>query len=161
MEQRCYLWAVWLTWLGLPALAILVGLRLGWVAGGLFLLGGIVGSAAYVRWFPRFSRWVGYGSVADTPAAETSLSGPLQQVTLYSANVCPFCPIVKRRLTELRQRLGFELQVVDVTFRPDLISEKGLRSVPTVEANGRFLLGNATSDQLSAFLRQAASAEPG
>jgi hypothetical protein len=30
MEQRCYLAAVWLTWLGLPLLAIVVGVRVGW-----------------------------------------------------------------------------------------------------------------------------------
>lgn len=29
MEQRCYLIMVWLTWLGLPLLAVLVGLRAG------------------------------------------------------------------------------------------------------------------------------------
>jgi len=40
----------------------------------------------------------------------------------------------------------------------DVIRAKGLRSVPVVEANGRLLVGNATSAQLADFLRSAANA---
>ncbi len=156
MEQRCHLWAVWLTWLGLPLLALVVGLRIGWLVAGLALLVGIVGQVLYIRWFPSISRWVGYGSVADVPATSApALAGPPPRVVLYTANVCPFCPIVKRRLTDLQQRMGFELEELDVTFRPEVIRAKGLRSVPVVEANGRLLVGNATSAQLAALLREA------
>ena len=63
MEQRCHLTAVWLTWLGLPLLAVVVGVRLGWAAAGAVLLVGTVGQVLYVRWFPRVSRWLGCGSV--------------------------------------------------------------------------------------------------
>jgi glutaredoxin len=160
VEQRCHLAAVWLTWLGLPLLAIVVGVRFGWAAAGAVLIVGIVGQVLYVRWFRYVSRWVGYGSVADVAAGPASVpEGRLPRVTLYTANVCPFCPIVKGRLAELQRQLGFEVEEVDVTFRPDVIRAKGLRSVPVVEANGRTLVGNATSAQLAEFLRGAAKLE--
>jgi glutaredoxin len=158
MEQRCYLWAIWLTWLGLPALAIVAGLRLGWITGGVILLVGIIGQVLYIRWFPRVSRLLGYGSVADSPADSASMPDRLSRVTLYTASVCPFCPIVKRRLADLQRRSHFEIAEIDVTFRPEVIRAKGFRSVPVVEANGRVLVGNATSVQLATFLREAAGA---
>jgi len=160
MEQRCHLAAVWLTWLGLPLLAIAVGTRFGLAAAGAVLLTGIVGQILYVRWFPRISRWLGYGSVADVAAPPSSgQESRLPRVTLYTANVCPFCPILKRRLAELQRQMGFEVDEVDVTFRPDVIRAKGLRSVPVVEADGRLLVGNATSAHLVDFLRGAANPE--
>lgn len=41
MEQRCHLAMVWLTWLGLPLLAAIVGLRSGAVAGVVVLGAGV------------------------------------------------------------------------------------------------------------------------
>jgi glutaredoxin len=156
MEQRCHLAAVWLTWVGLPLLAVVVGFRAG-VAAGFAVLGvGIVGQVAYVRWFPHISQWVGYGSVADTPADSAAMCGQLPRVTLYTANVCPFCPIMKRRLAELQRHNRFDVEEVDVTFRPEIVRAKGLRSVPVLEANGRLLVGNATSAQIAEFLRTGA-----
>ena len=161
MEQRCHLAAVWLTWIGLPLLAIVVGTRVGWAVAGAVLLVGILGQVLYVRWFPHISRGLGYGSVADVAAAGRApeTPGPLPRVTLYTANVCPFCPIVKRRLETLQRLYGFQVDEVDVTFRPDVVRAKGLRSVPVVEANRRLLVGNATSAQLAEFLRDAAKSE--
>jgi glutaredoxin len=156
MEQRCHLSMVWLTWIGLPLLAGLVAVRAGWVLAGVVLVVGVVGQVLYIRWFPHLSRWLGYGSVVDVPAGPGAKVEPIPVVTIYTANVCPFCPIVKSRLTELQRRWGFDLRVVDVTFRPEIIRDKGLRSVPVVEANGRLLVGNATSEQLVAFLTDAA-----
>jgi glutaredoxin len=72
--------------------------------------------------------------------------------------VCPFCPIIKRRLTDLRRQFPFELEEIDVTFRPEIIRAKGLRSVPVLEANHRLLVGNATSAQIAEFLRTVANA---
>lgn len=160
MEQRCHLAAIWLTWLGLPLLAIVVGVRAGVIAAVFVLTVGIVAQLLYLRWFPYLSRWLGYGSVADTPADPGA--PPLQpppRVTLYTANVCPFCPIVKRRLADLQQRSRFEIDEVDVTFRPEIIRAKGLRSVPVLEAGGRLLVGNATSAQIAEFLGAAANAQ--
>ena len=158
MEQRCYLGAVWMTWLGLPLLAIVVGVRVGWAAAGAVLLIGVVGQMLYIRWFPYVSRWVGYCSVDDVPAGPASMSvGQFPRVTLYTANVCPFCPILKRRLAEMQRQSHFEVEEIDVTLRPDVIRAKGLRSVPVIEANGRLLVGNATSAQLADVLRSAAN----
>jgi glutaredoxin len=158
MEQRCHLSMVWLTWLGLPLLAVLVGYRAGVVVGAVVLAVGIVGQVLYVRWFPHVSRSMGYGSVADTPAAATPTSGPLPDVTLYTANVCPFCPILRRRLADLQRQRRFEVREIDVTFRPEIVRAKGLRSVPVLEANGQLLVGNATSAQIAAFLETAGKA---
>jgi len=152
MEQRCYLWSIWLAWIGMPLLAVVVWLRMGLAAALLVLAVGIIGQMLYIRWFPRLSRALGYGSVADEPAGRLAPARALPSVTLYTASVCPFCPIVKRRLADLQRDLHFELREIDVTFRPDVIRGKGLRSVPVIEMDGRFLAGNATSQQLAAFL---------
>lgn len=155
MEQRCHVAMIWLTWLGLPLLALLIGLRVG-ILGGLFVLAvGVVGQVLYVRWFPRLSRAMGYGSIEDTPPSALP-AGRLPSVTLYTASVCPFCPIVRRRLTELQRKVPFTLQEIDVTFRPELVRAKGLRSVPVLEANGEYLVGNATSAQIASLLDKVA-----
>jgi glutaredoxin len=158
MEQRCLLPMIWLTWLGLPLLGVVVALRLGVAAGLGVLLVGIGAQVLAVRQFPRISRWMGYGSVEDTPAPAGALPSAIPTVTLYAASACPFCPIVQQRLHELRRRQPFELIEVDVTFRPGLIREKGLRSVPVVEVNGRTLVGNATTAQLAELLADASAA---
>lgn len=155
MEQRCHLSMVWLTWLGLPLLAVLVGYRTGAAIGLVVLVVGVVGQVLYVRWFPSISRSIGYGSVADTPAAVVPRSGTFPGVTLYTASVCPFCPIIRRRLAELQRQSSFEVREIDVTFRPEIVQAKGLRSVPVLEANGQLLVGNATSAQIAAFLERA------
>jgi glutaredoxin len=161
MEQRCYLGAVWLTWIGLPLLAVVVGLRVGVVTAVVVLAIGIAGQVLYLRWFPRMSPWMGYGSVADTPADVNAIPARVPRVTLYTANVCPFCPIIKRRLAALQQLSPFEIEEVDVTFRPEIIRAKRLRSVPVLEVNGQLLVGNATSAQIAGFLRTATSEHTG
>ncbi len=57
---------------------------------------------------------------------------------------------------ELKRDLQFELEEIDITFRPQIVMQKGLRSVPVIEADGRFWVGNATSAQLLEFLAEAA-----
>ena len=159
MEQRCHLGAIWLTWLGLPLLAMVVGFRAG-LGVALAVLGvGILAKMLYLRWFPYISRWVGYGSVADVPAAAGLTAAHPPHVTLYTANVCPFCPIIKRRLADLQRQNPFEVEEVDVTFRPEIIRAKGLRSVPVLEVNGRQLVGNATSAQIAEFLTTGANVQ--
>lgn len=56
---------------------------------------------------------------------------------------------------QLQKTLGFELQERDVTFQPEIVRGKGLRSVPVIDVNARQLVGNATSAQLAAFLENA------
>ena len=152
MKQQCYLVNVWSTWLLLPALAIGMGFYAGWWAGVAVLLAGVFGQIYYLKIFPGVSRWLGYGSVEDVAAESAMRTQTVSRVTLYTASVCPFCPIVKRRLIDLQRNLGFELVEVDITFQPGLIREKGIRSVPVIEMDGRYWVGNATSAQLLAFL---------
>jgi hypothetical protein len=77
MEQRCHLAAVWLTWLGLPLLAVVVGFRVGPVAGLGVLAAGFLAQVLYLCFFPHISRWLGYGSVADVPAPAMPRGTPL------------------------------------------------------------------------------------
>lgn len=152
MKQQCYLFSVWSTWLILPALAIFMGIFTGWWAAILVLLAGVFAQILYVRTFPKVSRWLGYGSVEDVAGQPLIQGGPISKVTLYTASVCPFCPIVRRRLAELQRAMGFELSEADITFQPALIREKGIRSVPVIEKDGRYWTGNATTAQLVSFL---------
>jgi glutaredoxin len=152
MKQQCYLFNVWFTWLGLPSMAIVMGVVAGWWAGVLVLLAGVFGQIYYVKIFPRVSRLLGYGSVEDRAADSSTQTRSASKVTLYTANVCPFCPIIRQRLGVLQRTMGFELVEVDITFQPGLIREKGIRSVPVIEADGRTWIGNATSAQLLSFL---------
>lgn len=152
MKQQCYLINVWATWLLLPALAIGMGLYAGWVAGIIVLLVGVFAQIYYIKIFPRVSRLLGYGSVEDMAAAPPKQTRTASRVRLYTANVCPFCPIVRQRLLELQRTMGFELSEIDITFQPGLMRQKGVRSVPVVETDGRLWIGNATSVQLASFL---------
>jgi len=152
MKQQCYLYNVWFTWLGIPTMAILMGLFAGWWAAPLILLVGAFAQIIYIRLFPKVSRLLGYGSVEDVGAEAPKQSVAVSKVMLYTANVCPFCPIVRQRLVDLQRTLGFELSEVDVTFQPGLMREKGIRSVPVIETEGRLWIGNATTAQLVSFL---------
>lgn len=152
MKQQCYLINVWFTWLGIPALAIAMGLLVSWWAAPFIIVTGVFAQIAYIRIFPKISRWLGYGTVEDVTVEPPVQPVGASKVTLYTANVCPFCPIVKQRLGELQGKLGFELSEVDVTFQPGLLKKKGIRSVPVVEKDGRLWIGNATTAELVSFL---------
>jgi glutaredoxin len=102
---------------------------------------------AYIRVFPRVSRYLGYGRV-DDQQAEAAGHAPIK-VTLYTALGCPFCPIVEKRLEALRKEMGFTLEKVDVTLRPNLLTSKGIYSVPVVEVGDRRLTGHTTSNELA------------
>jgi glutaredoxin len=93
---------------------------------------------------------MGYGSVEDQPAKDARSS--VAHVRLYTGMGCPFCPLVKNRLIELKEKMGFELDVIDVTFKPDLLISKGIRALPVVEAGSMCRIGNATSEQLATFI---------
>lgn len=152
MKQQCRLWSVWLTWVALPVVALLAFFSAGWPAAVAVVVAGVGWQLLYTRFFPRFSSAMGYGSVADVAADPAVAPLPAGKVTLYTANLCPFCPLVRARLVTLQQRLGFELIEIDVTFRPELVTSKNLRAVPVIEAGGRVWVGNATSAQLLSFL---------
>ena len=152
MKQECKLVMIWLTWLGLPVLAIGMGLIQGWWAAVFILIVGVFAQVFYIKFFPRISKLLGYGSVEDVAIEPTQKTKISSIVTLYTVNVCPFCPIVKQRLVELQRDLEFKLNEVDITFNPNLIKEKGFRSVPVIEIDGEYWIGNATSALLLSFL---------
>jgi len=153
MKQQCYLAVIYLNWLFLVGGVVFLAWKglylvaIGWVA---FLP---LGMWAYIRIFPSISRAMGYGEVRDEPS-QLARSVPVN-VTLYTALGCPFCPIVKARLTALKQQMDFSLEEIDVTLRPDLLISKGIRAVPVVEAGDRRLAGNATSAQLAELIAAA------
>ena len=147
---------VWFTWVSLPVLTVASGILLGWASGLFVLLMGIFSQVYYVKVFPRMSVLLGYGPVTDESITPTKQNRVLGTVTLYTASVCPFCPIVRQRLKELQKDLQFKLDEIDITFKPNIIMEKGIKSVPVIEANGQFWFGNATTAQLVAFLTQVA-----
>ncbi len=109
----------------------------------------------YVRIFPRISSAMGYGSVADVASAAAAAPPAPARVTLYTGLGCPFCPIVEGRLRALQPRMGFQLQVVDVTARPDVAAREHIRALPVVSVDGRRRAGCATTDELAALIAGA------
>jgi glutaredoxin len=151
MKQQCHVAFVYLSWavlLGGPLVQVALGQYVQavfWlVFVGLFLW-------LYVRYFPAFSRSMGYGSVADE-AANGQERVPTAQVVLYTGKGCPFCPLVQKRLTDLQKTMGFQLKEVDITFRPEIMIAKGIRALPVVEIGDRRLVGNATSAVFAKFI---------
>ena len=111
---------------------------------------------ALYHFFPRISRFLGYGRIADTfPSIPPLLVSPQAApvaVNFYTFFSCPFCPIVLARLQALQQQMGFSLRVIDVTLKPETLMTKGIRSVPVVEVGERRLVGNSTTEQLAALI---------
>ena len=101
---------------------------------------------------------MGYGSVEDK--APNKVTSAPTQVTIYTALGCPFCPIVKERLMELRRAMGFSLSEVDVTLKPGVLIAKGIRALPVVECGGWRVEGNATSERLANLIAGSYAAEP-
>jgi glutaredoxin len=107
----------------------------------------------YLRFFPRISKWKGYGSVDDKLPA--SVNKARVEVTYYSLLGCPFCPIVRRRLEALQREMDFKLTTIDLTLKPQIAANKGIRSVPVVEVGKERLIGNATTEQLAQLIAGA------
>jgi glutaredoxin len=104
----------------------------------------------YVQYFPSLAKFMGYGSVADKPANNPKSSKA--SVVLYTGLGCPFCPIVKKRLTDLQAKMGFELSEIDVTLKPDLLIKKGIRALPVIEVADALRVGNGTSEEIAEFI---------
>ena len=113
---------------------------------------------AYLRFFPRISRWTSYGRVDDK--LPSSVRRAPVEVTYYSLLGCPFCPIVERRLKALQKEMSFRLTKIDLTLKPQVAASKGIRSVPVVEVGNDRLVGNATTEQLAQLIGRAQILEP-
>jgi glutaredoxin len=156
LPQRCPIVLLYLTWiLYLGGIVVLV-VRAEYVPALAWTLLVPASVWAYVRFFPKMSSLLGYGRVDD--ARPDDVGRGALSVTVYSSLGCPFCPIVERRLEALQGEMGFELQRVDLTLRPDVAKAKGIRSVPVVEVGDRWVVGHATTRELAELVRKAAPA---
>ena len=155
LKQECPLAFVVLAWTMYVAGAGLLLILRQWFLAATWIVVAPATMWAYIRWFPAIAPWMGYGHVDDVAAVPTLSAAT---VTLYTALGCPFCPIVQRRLHDLQSTMRFALREVDVTGRPDILTRKGIWSVPVVEVGDRRLVGHATSERLAAFI--AGQADP-
>lgn len=150
MERACHIGFVYLSWAvylaGLTALLV----RGEWLFAAAWLVFAPFCQWVYIRQFPRLSVLMGYGRLDD--AAPSGVVRAPRQVTIYTALGCPFCPVMERRLEGLQKRMDFELQKVDITARPGILSSKGIRSVPVIEVGERRLVGVATSELVARFI---------
>jgi hypothetical protein len=115
MKQQCHITFIYLSWiiyLGGVVLLIMHGsfvLAIAW-----FVAVPLV-QWAYIHSFPKLSPYMGYGAIADKPA--TIVEKTNTKVTLYTGLGCPFCPVVNKRLTSLKDRMGFQVEEIDVTLK--------------------------------------------
>ena len=151
MKQQCHISFIYGSWLILGCGLIFYIFRSEYLQAVLWIFFIVLFLWLYVRYFPKLSRSMGYGSVADQPAKDIR---PIHTtVNFYTGLGCPFCPIVKRRLADLQLKMGFEMNEIDVTFKPDLLIAKGIRALPVVEVEKAHWIGNATSEQLAEFIK--------
>lgn len=149
-EQQCNVSGLALSWLGYLAGLVYFLWERKWIGGALFLI-----LVPCLRWtlyhfFPRLSRFLGYGRVDDRIPESTKTARVA--VTFYSFFSCPFCPIVLKRLEALQELMDFTLEKIDVTLKPQLVVSRGIRSVPVVEVDGNRRVGNLTTAQLAEFI---------
>ena len=155
-EQQCSVVGLALGWIGYAVGIAYFTYQQHWTV-ALLWMAGVPGLRwALYRSFPRISRFLGYGRIADTvpsipPGRANSESAPVA-VNFYTFFSCPFCPIVLARLQDLQKQMGFTLRVIDVTLKPQTLMTKGIRSVPVVEVGDHRLVGNSTTEQLAALI---------
>ena len=153
MKQQCHIAMIYLTWAIYAGGLAYFGWRGRWVMALVWLAGVPLFEWLYIRKFPSLSRSMGYGRIVDE-SAEAAGNAPVK-VVLYTALGCPFCPLMEQRVEDLRKQMGFTLEKIDVTLRPDLLTAKGIRSVPVVEAGARLLFGLVTTKELAGAIAEA------
>ena len=153
MKRQCHISMIYLTWAMYAGGLAYLGWRGQWVLALFWLAGVPLFEWLYIRKFPSLSRLMGYGRIVDE-GAEAAGNTPVK-VVLYTALGCPFCPLIEQRLEDLRRQMGFTLEKIDVTLRPDLLAAKGIRSVPVVEAGARLLFGLVTTKELAGAIAEA------
>jgi glutaredoxin len=155
-EQQCSVAGLAVSWIGYAAGITYFTYQHQWLV-ALLWMAGVPG----LRWtlyhfFPRISRFLGYGQIVDkispVPTWNASSQAASVAVNFYSFFSCPFCPIVLARLQALQEQMGFTLRIIDVTLKPQTLIAKGIRSVPVVEVGDQRLVGNSTTEQLAALI---------
>jgi hypothetical protein len=158
VKQQCCLAAVYVHWARLAGGVVLFAIKGYWSLVIAWFLTLPLAAWAYIRLFASISRFLGYGSIEDK--APEKVPPTRTEVTIYTALGCPFCPIVKGRLMELREAMGFSLKEVDVTLRPGVLIAKGIRALPVVECGTWRVEGNATSEKLANLIAGSYAGEP-
>jgi glutaredoxin len=155
-EQQCNVAGLALGWIVYPLGLGYFLYRQQWVGALLWMAGVPCLRWALYHFFPRISHFLGYGRIVDTsavlPAAPANPGTVPIGVRFYSFFGCPFCPIVLARLQALQSSMGFTLEMIDVTLKPQTLIAKGIRSVPVVEVGTHRLVGNSTTAQLAALI---------
>src|SRR5262245_38624106 len=132
-KQQCSVVGLALGWIAYAAGIAYFTYQHEWPVAALW----IVGMPA-LRWtlyhsFPRITRVLGYGPIADTvpspPTWHSNAQAASVAVNFYSFFSCPFCPIVLARLQALHVHMGFTLRIIDVTLKPQTLLAKGIKSV--------------------------------
>jgi glutaredoxin len=108
---------------------------------------------AYIHFFPRIAHLRGYNHMDDKLPSHVG-KAPVE-VNYYSFVGCPFCPIMEKRLTVLQKEMGFTLHRIDVTLKPQILLQKGIKSVPVVEVGQNRLVGHATTEQLVELIERS------
>jgi glutaredoxin len=152
MKQQCHISFVYGSWLILLIGLIFYLFRGNYIQAGFWIFFIALFLWLYVRYFPLLSRFLGYGSVEDHQP--NTIQRVNADVSLYTGVGCPFCPLVKNRLRELQVKMGFHLKEIDITLRPEILLQKGIRALPVVEVGKAHWVGNATSEQLATFITQ-------
>lgn len=156
MKQECPIVNIYMNWILYLGVLGFVLYRRDWVFAATWVVIAPVVLWLYVRNFPKISHLIGYGKLDDR--APTEIAPASVKVRFYTALGCPFCPVVEQRLQALQQKMGFALEKIDVTLKPELLSSKGIRSIPVVEVEDRRLVGNATTEQLTELISHAREA---
>lgn len=155
-NQQCNVAGLALSWIGYVAGLGYFSYQHQWVGALLWMVGVPCLRWAVFHFFPRISRFLGYGRIVDTftpfPQMHSNPSAAPVAVSFYSFFSCPFCPIVLARLEALQRQMGFTLKTFDLTLRPQTVMAKGIRSVPVVEVGDHRLVGNSTTEQLAALI---------
>lgn len=162
-EQQCNVAGLALSWIGYAAGLGYFSYRRQWVATLVWMV--VVPSLrwALFRFFPRISRFLGYGRIVDKfapiPAPHANPGAVPVAVNFYSFFSCPFCPIVLARLQALQKQMDFTLKTFDVTLNPRTLLTKGITSVPVVEVGDHRLVGNSTTEQLAGLIALGQASE--
>lgn len=162
-EQQCNVAGLALSWIVYAVGLGYFSYQREWVAALLWMVGMLCLRWALFHFFPRISRFLGYGRIVDKftpmPPPHADPRATPVDVNFYSFFSCPFCPIVLSRLQALQKQMGFTLKTFDVTLNPRVLLNKGIRSVPIVEVGDHRLVGNSTTEQLAVLIGLGQSPE--
>jgi glutaredoxin len=155
-KQQCNVAGLALSWIAYAAGLAYFSYQRHWLLALLWMVGVLCLRWALFGFFPRISRFLGYGRIVDQfasviPPPHAPRATPVD-VIFYSFFSCPFCPIVLARLQALQKQMGFTLKTFDVTLNPRALLAKGIKSVPVVEVAGHRLVGNSTTEQLAGLI---------